>query len=68
MAKTFPISDVPRELKAKYGKTVSYRKVYNGVIDGRLPAKRGDNGRWLMAEADLPAIAEALGLTDSVAA
>ena len=51
-----------------FRRDVPYRRVYNGVIDGRVPGERGDNGRWRMAEADLPAIAEALGLTDHATA
>ena len=48
--------------------TIPYRRAYNGVIDGRVPAERGDNGRCRVAEADLPAIAEALGLADHATA
>lgn len=46
MATTIPLSEIPRRLKAKHGNTISYRAAYNAVVDGRIPATRGDNGRW----------------------
>ena len=54
------LTDVPRRLKQEHGAKVTYRRVYVGVIDGSIPAERGSNGRWQIAEDDLPSIAEAL--------
>ncbi len=63
-----PLVDTPRRLKEKHGVTVPYRKLYSKVVDGLIPAERGSNGRWLIAEEDLPAIADALGAVEPVAA
>ena len=54
------LTDVPRRLRKEHGIAAGYREVYKGVIDGVLPAERGSNGRWQIAEDDLPSIAEAL--------
>ncbi len=54
-----PLADVPRRLMADHGVTVPYRKLYTAVLDGRVTASRGDNGRWQIAMRDLPNIAEA---------
>lgn len=56
------LADAPRELKKRHGVNISYRKLYTAVLDGRVPAERGDNGRWTLQKVDLPAIAEALGV------
>jgi hypothetical protein len=55
-----PLSLLPRELIRFGGPAVSYRAAYNLVLDGRLPAERGEAGRWSVARDDLPAIAETL--------
>ena len=39
---------------------LDYRDAYNAAVDGRIPAERGENGRWTYAPADLPLIAETL--------
>ena len=36
-----------------------YREIYNAVLDGRIPAEQ-DNGRWSVADPDLPLIAAIL--------
>jgi hypothetical protein len=41
----------------------TYREAYNAAVDGRIPAERGDNGRWSVARADLPLIRAALRRT-----
>ena len=65
METTIALTDLPRRLKKDYGKTKTYRQTYNAAVDGLIPAERGDNGRWHVTEANLPAVAEALGLTAS---
>ena len=58
------LSLVPQKLAKRTGQTgLSYRRLYNGVLDGTVPAERGANGRWYVAEEDLDAIAAAFGLT-----
>ena len=58
------LADAPREL-AKLGVRVSYRKLYDRVLNGDLPAFRGENGRWYFAPRDLPSVAKALRLASS---
>ncbi len=55
------LTDAPRRLKDEFGVRISYRKLYHAAIDGVIPAERGSNGRWLLAEGDLGVIAAALG-------
>jgi len=60
---TFPLSNLPRRLAELTGSAIpNGRKLYAHVVDGVLPAEQV-NGRWYIAEADLPQIVEALGLT-----
>ena len=68
MDSNFPITKLPQRLNADFGGTVSYRKIYTAVLDGKIPATQGENGRYQVAEADLPVIAEALGLAAPAAA
>lgn len=49
------------ELHRQYGKSVSYYRVWNLLVSKRAPARRYGN-RWLVLRADLPVLAEALGL------
>jgi hypothetical protein len=37
-----------------------YRRLYSLVLDGRIPAEIGRNGRWTVSRADLPRIAAML--------
>ena len=58
-----PLPLLPRELAALTGAPPpSYRRCYTLVLDGRLPAELV-NGRHQVRRADLPAIAELVGLT-----
>jgi hypothetical protein len=51
------ITELPREIAAITGNPPpSYRKVYERVLDGLIPAERL-NGRWFVQESHLPAIA-----------
>lgn len=39
----------------------TYRACYAAVLDGRIPARREDNGRWTVASDDLLRAAMVLG-------
>jgi hypothetical protein len=41
-------------------KPVSYKRLYAAAVEGRIPAEQSDNGRWSVADPDLPVIAETL--------
>jgi hypothetical protein len=64
-----PLSLVPQELREQKltRRPVKYRQIYNAAVDGRIPAVRGDNGRWTVARRRLPEVAEALDSTAAVA-
>jgi hypothetical protein len=65
MEKTIGLTDLPRELKTfTGGKTLSYRMLYQKVLNGALPAGRSSGGRWIIDRDDLPKIAETLGLKE----
>lgn len=69
MHERIPLTLLPRELRQAGGPAISYRAAYNAALDGRLPAERGDNGRWTVARDDLARIADALaGLRGPAAA
>ncbi len=58
-----PLPLVPRELARLIGQTSpSYRALYSAALDGRILAELGANGRWTVAQADLPEIAKAFGI------
>ena len=50
-----------------YGVSVPYSRFWRMAVTGAIPVERVGS-RWLVAEADLPHIAEALGLTTCPAA
>jgi hypothetical protein len=54
----FELSDVPREVKTRFGVVVSYAPVWNGVVRGDFPAHRVGR-RWRVKTEDLGIIAEA---------
>jgi hypothetical protein len=56
-----PLPLLPPEIGRLTGKRVTYRACYNAVLDGRMPAERGENGRWTVAVQDLPKVAAELG-------
>jgi hypothetical protein len=62
MKRRIALTDVARELRERKltREPLSYKKVYSAALDQRIPARRGDNGRWEVTEADLPLIAEIL--------
>ncbi len=63
MSETIPLAQLPRRLKelSPDGNAPGYRTLYLKVLDGVIPAEQ-QNGRWRVADADVPAIAESLGL------
>lgn len=63
-----PLTDLPATLAAQGYPTTSYRSAYEQARSARIPATRGENGRWMFDPADLPMIADRLGLTTSAAA
>ncbi|WP_149541441.1 hypothetical protein [Siccirubricoccus phaeus] len=57
-----PLVLLPRDIAALTGGAApTHRRALEAARDGRIPAERGDNGRWSYRPADLPAIAAALG-------
>lgn len=63
-----PLTDLPAALAAEGYPAPSYRHAYEQARSARIPATRGENGRWTFDPADLPVIADRLGLTTSAAA
>ena len=57
---TVTLTDLPRALRA-YGVQASYQQCWRAVVAGDVPAQR-DGSKWRIAEADLPVIADRLGL------
>lgn len=56
-------SDLAREITALHGYCpASARRVHTLILDGKLPAVRGSNGRFTVLRSDLPVIAEILGV------
>lgn len=62
MPSSIPLPAVPAELARAGFAPPKYRRVYAAACDARIPATRGENGRWMVRRDDLPAIADALGL------
>jgi hypothetical protein len=62
MSDLFRLSLLPTELQKLTGEpSPGYRSLYGKILDGQLPAKQ-INGRWQVDRANLPIIAEKLGL------
>ena len=54
-----PLSTLPREICAlNGGRPPGYRTLYNACVDAKIPADRGENGRWTVLRRDLPLIAK----------
>ena len=56
-----PLAELPAELRAAYGQTVSYSAVWRRAIEGAIPVERV-GGRLFWNRADRDRIREALGL------
>jgi hypothetical protein len=57
-----PLTELAERLRILTGKKTKYRRLYEGVLNGDLPAERL-NGRLFVREADVPGIAKTLELT-----
>lgn len=68
MAEQPKLTELPRALKEAYGTTPNYRTVYEAARSALIPASCAENGRWTYDPADLPAIADGLGLSRAIAA
>jgi hypothetical protein len=63
-ANRIPLPALPRELAALTGgQTRPYARLYRGAVNGEFPVIVADNGRYFVDRANLPIIAETLGLT-----
>jgi nucleoid-associated protein YgaU len=61
------LSDIPAELRRLYGQTASYSVLWKAAVEGAFPAERVRN-RWYIQRADLPRVAQALGIPTASAA
>jgi hypothetical protein len=61
------LSAMLQRLNQTYGVNVPYSRLWNAAVQGRIPVER-DGGRWTGNEADIPKIAEALGISTAPAA
>jgi hypothetical protein len=61
-AARIPLSLLPGLLRDRelVQRPVGYREIYRAAVDARIPAVRGANGRWSVADRDLSQIAETL--------
>ncbi len=62
-----PLTLLPTTLAEAEYESVPYRAVYEAARSARIPARLGRNGRWTFDPQELPAIADALGLTSAYA-
>lgn len=63
------LSELPQSLNRAGYSSPSYRRIYQAVLDGVLADHiERVNGRWYVAVAAIPKIAEALGLNRTKAA
>lgn len=53
------LSELPRELRAQHGVSLSYPQAWRKVCAGLIPAERAGR-QWYIAVADLPGIAQSL--------
>lgn len=67
MPDRIPLTQLQLELRNAGGPSIGYRRLYNLILDGRLPAERG-NTTWTVARDDLPAIIAACAPAQRVAA
>ena len=62
--RTIRASDAVRELTRLYGPNrMTARRFHTLILDGRVPAVRGADGKFIIDRADLPAIAEICDMT-----
>lgn len=68
MKQSIPLTQLPKALATAGYNPPGYRACYEAARSARIAADLADNGRWTFDPADLPAIAQALGLSDALAA
>lgn len=58
---SFPLTALAGELRRRrlVEPVPPYRTLYHAILDGRIPAQQGSDGRWYWRNKDLPEIAEA---------
>ena len=56
-----PLVDGSQELRRLCGQTMPYNVLWRAIVEGAVPAER-IRGRWYLKRADLPRIAETLGI------
>ncbi len=63
MSDRIPLTRVAGKIQEQTGIFVSgaYRKLYNAILDGRLPAEQGTAGRYTVRSDHLPHAATILG-------
>ncbi|MEI4235031.1 hypothetical protein [Roseovarius sp. D22-M7] len=66
-AERLPLTALPRILIEAGYSAPTYRTAYEAARDCRIPATQNAGGRWTFAVDDLPAIADALGLSEIAA-
>ena len=62
MSETLPLTQLPRRIRVLTDGRATYQRLYRMILDGDLPAKQNDSGRWFVDADDVAAIAEKLGL------
>jgi predicted site-specific integrase-resolvase len=60
MSETLALPSLPRLLRGMTGRRVTYQTLYRYVLNGDLPAKKNEAGRWLVDRADVDVIAAKL--------
>jgi hypothetical protein len=57
----YPLTQLPLELRRRrlVEPPPTYRELYQAILDGRIPAEQGSNGRWYWRNSNLPEIAAA---------
>jgi hypothetical protein len=58
---SFPLTLLAGELRRRrlVEPVPPYRTLYHAILDGRIPAQQGSDGRWYWRNKDLPEIAAA---------
>lgn len=55
--KLIPLPEAPRILLEEHGTEVSYRRLYNLVLDGKINAKKDrQSGRWMIPDDQMKAV------------
>lgn len=68
MAERLSLTRLPGLLAVNGYEAPSYWMCWTAAVRGAIPVKQGDNKRWTFHTDDLPQIADALGLSENLAA